>query len=374
MKTSFAQIRRARAVGLRVIAMMLLSFALPGAAATTNALADWPSGLSPKEIGKRVAENFVARKLDFETNPKRQSVIYPEVCAWYGSLTYARLAGDTNLQTQLARKFDFLLSTNGSKFVPGTAHVDYRVFGGLPLELYMQFGDKRYLEMGRNLADKQWEKTSEDGITQEARYWIDDMYMIPLVQVQAFRATGDSVYLDRAALTMCAYLDRLQQTNGLFFHGINAPFYWGRGNGWMSAGMAEMLRSLPAGHPRRARILEGYRKMMAALLQYQDKDGMWHQLIDHPESWEETSCTGMFAFGMITGVKCGLLDAETFGPAARKAWLALAGRLNPDGKIPDVCAGTNKGTTLEFYLNRPRILGDLHGQAPILWCASALLR
>jgi polyribonucleotide nucleotidyltransferase len=76
-----------------------------------------------------------------------------------------------------------------------------------------------------------------DGITAEARYWIDDMYMIPAVQVQAFRATGEGKYLDRAALAMATYLDRLQQTNGLFYHGESAPFYWGRGNGWVAVGM-----------------------------------------------------------------------------------------------------------------------------------------
>jgi unsaturated rhamnogalacturonyl hydrolase len=51
---------------------------------------DWPAGTSPAEVGKRVAENFVVRMLDFETNPHRQYVIYPEVCAWYGSLTLAK--------------------------------------------------------------------------------------------------------------------------------------------------------------------------------------------------------------------------------------------------------------------------------------------
>ncbi len=74
--------------------------------------------------------------------------------------------------------------------------------------------------------------------------------------------------------------------------------------------MAEMLRSLPKNHPRRARIMESYHKMMESLLQYQGKDGVWRQLIDHPESWPETSCTGMFTFAMITGVKNGWLDAE----------------------------------------------------------------
>jgi rhamnogalacturonyl hydrolase YesR len=182
---------------------------------------------------------------------------------------------------------------------------------------------------------------------------------------------------------MVAYLDKLQQPNGLFFHAPDSPFYWGRGNGWYAAGMAELLRSLPAKHPRRARILEGYRKMMASLLKYQGEDGLWKQLIDHPESWSETSGTGMFAFAMITGVKNGWLDAKTYGPAARKAWLGLVKYLDANANIREVCAGTNKAAKevgpdldaqLKFYMERPRLTGDLHGQAALLWTATALLR
>jgi len=62
-------------------------------------------------------------------------------------------------------------------------------------------------------------------------------------------------------------------------------------------------------------------------------DGMWRQLIDHPEAWPETSSTGMFTFAMITGVKSGWLDEEIYGPAARKAWLALAGYIDQNADI-----------------------------------------
>jgi rhamnogalacturonyl hydrolase YesR len=71
--------------------------------------------------------------------------------------------------------------------------------------------------------------------------------------------------------------------------------------------MAELLTDLPENHPKRARILEGYRTMMASLLKYQDADGVWHQLIDHPESYQESSSTAMFTYAMITGVKKGWL-------------------------------------------------------------------
>ncbi len=200
------------------------------------------------------------------------------------------------------------------------------------------------------------------------------MYMITIAQVQAYRATGDTKYLDRAALEMSVYLDNLQQPSGLFYHAPDVPFFWGRGNGWVAAGMAELLRSLPQNHPRRARILAAYTKMMAALLRNQGSDGMWRQLIDHPESWPETSSTGMFAFAMVTGVKNGWLDEKMYAPAARKAWLGLIKYLEPNGDIRNVCEGTGKKNDLQYYLERKRNTGDLHGQAPLLWTASALLR
>jgi rhamnogalacturonyl hydrolase YesR len=138
--------------------------------------------------------------------------------------------------------------------------------------------------------------------------------------------------------------------------------------------MAEMLRTLPEDHPQRARILDGYRKMMTALLKYQGKDGMWRQLIDHEESWPESSSSGMFTFAMISGVKNGWLDGPTYGPAARKAWLAVVGYVDQNGDVTQVCAGTNKLNDLSYYLARPRRTGDFHGQAPILWSVDALLR
>jgi rhamnogalacturonyl hydrolase YesR len=211
-------------------------------------------------------------------------------------------------------------------------------------------------------------------LSSQTRYWIDDMYMLIILQLQAYRATGDAKYLDRAALEMTTYLDKLQQPNGLFYHAPDVPFYWGRGDGWVAAGMAEMLRSLPENHPRRARIMESYRKMMKALLQYQGKDGVWRQLIDHPESWPETSSTGMFTFAMITGVKNGWLDEKTYGKAARKGWLGMISYLEPNGDLRNVCQGTGKKNDLQYYLDREKLTGDLHGQAPILWCASAFLR
>lgn len=359
---------------LTTLIFLLIGFGLiESVTGQSEYFGNWPEGTSPKDVGKRLAENFAKRNFEYESG-KREFVIYPEACAWYGALNVAGDIHDRDLSTRLVQKFERFFTPDGQKHISQQAHVDYHVFGIVPLELYLQTKDKRYLDLGRGFADRQWEKTTADGITAEARYWIDDMYMITALQVQAYRATRDKKYLEQAAKTMAAYLDKLQQPNGLFFHAPDAQFYWSRGNGWQAAGMSELLLSLPKRHPLRPRILEGYNKMMASLLKYQGEDGLWHQLIDHPESWAETSGTGMFTFAMITGVRNGWLPAKEYGPAARKAWLGLVKHIDENANVTDVCEGTNKGFSVQYYLDRKRLTGDLHGQAATLWSTMALLR
>ncbi|MES2476547.1 MAG: glycoside hydrolase family 88 protein [Verrucomicrobiota bacterium] len=337
---------------------------------------NWPDGAAPASVGKRASENFLPREFRYKTNPAKAKlgVIYPEACTWQAALTVARLTRDEDLQKRLIAQFEPLLGEEGKKSINRSPHVDYRLFGIVPLTIYQINGDKRCLDLGLEFADAQWAKTTDDGITSEARYWIDDMFMIPAIQCEAYRTTRDAKYLDRAALAMTAYLEKLQQPNGLFHHGPDSAFFWGRGNGWVAAGMADLLRELPPEHALREGILKRYQKMMAALLPYQTQNGMWRQLVNDKESWEESSGTAMIAASMISGVKAGWLDAEAYAPAARKAWLALAKRVDASGAIADVCIGTDKGFSREFYLDRPRATGDLHGQTSVLWAAIALLR
>ncbi|MFD1819512.1 Rhamnogalacturonyl hydrolase YesR [Pseudarcicella hirudinis] len=354
--------------------------------AQSGDLKHWPKGSSPEEIGLKVADRFVATPHpNFGRPGPPNSITYPEVCAWYGALTFAKLSGNKALSDQLEKRFE-PLENEEAKLIPIPDHVDHSVFGAIPLELYIETKKPKYLTIGKTIADKQWgspegprataesQKYYDQGLTWQTRLWIDDMFMITAVQSQAYIATGEPKYIERAAKEMVVYLNELQRPNGLFYHAPDVPFFWGRGNGWMAAGMSELLRVLPASNPDRKRIMEGYKTMMASLLKYQAPDGMWRQLIDDPESWPETSGTGMFTFAMITGVKNGWLDKATYTPAARKGWLALITYLDNNSDIREVCEGTNKKNDHQYYLDRKRITGDMHGQAPVLWCATALLR
>ncbi len=347
--------------------------------AQKSLLNNFPEGYTPEEIGKRLAYRFVDAKHALHAG---KWISYPETFYWNGSLKFASIKQDKELLRLLQNKFEPLFTTE-KELLPIMNHVDLNMFGSLPLELYRITKEKRYRELGMLYADTQWEvpenaspeeKTwAEKGYTWQTRLWIDDMYMITIVQTQAFKITGDRKYIDRAAKEMVMYLDELQRPNGLFYHAPDVPFYWGRGNGWMAAGMTELLRCLPKKHKDRPRILEGYRTMMKSLKEFQRPEGMWNQLIDEPDCWIETSGSAMFTYAIITGVKQGWLNPEEYAPAARKAWMEMVSYVNDQGAVTDICVGTNKKNDKQYYYDRPRKTGDYHGQAPYLWCAVALL-
>jgi unsaturated rhamnogalacturonyl hydrolase len=346
----------------------------------------WEKGFSPREVGDKLAARYAASPFtDFGLKLPATHITYPEACAWFGALKFAGVTANKELSAKLEQRFQPLLDSD-RKLVPKPEHVDATVFGIIPLQLYQQTKKHFYLDYGLHFADAQWEmpdnaganeakyKTlQEDGYSWQTRYWVDDMFMISAIQVQAFRATGNRKYIDRAAHEMVSYLNKIQQPNGLYFHAENAPFFWGRGNGWMAAGMTELLSDLPEDNPDKSRILTEYVKMMHTLKSYQNKEGLWNQLIDDPACWSETSSTGMFTYAMVVGVKKGWLNEGEFKQVIRKAWIGLVGHINSKGDITDVCEGTNKTNDRQFYLNRKRITGDLHGQAPVLWAAAAFL-
>jgi unsaturated rhamnogalacturonyl hydrolase len=88
----------------------------------------------------------------------------------------------------------------------------------------------------------------------------------------------------------------------------------------------------------------------------------------------ESSSSAMFSFAMIKGVKHGRLDAGTYGPAARRSWIAVVGYVDQNSDVTQVCEGTGKKDDLGYYLARRRRTGGFHGQAPVLWAAIAWVR
>ncbi|MHC4300983.1 MAG: glycoside hydrolase family 88/105 protein [Planctomycetota bacterium] len=329
----------------------------------------WPAGASPEEVGKRVA-GYTAGHL-------MGSIDYQNVCCAYGVLMFASVTESDELCKRVEQVYAPYLWGNkkNTRNNYQGAGVVAQWFGFVPFELFAQTGSRDYLLLGREYADEQFANQREDGMPGYTRWWVDDMYGIGLLQGQARRYLDDGEYADRGVHSLLRHAGKLQQANGLFHHTAgNARFFWGRGNGWAAAGMAEMLLSLPKDHPAREQLLTVYRNQMKALVKYQDSGGAWRQLIDYAESWLETSCTGMFVFAMATGVDQGWLPETPYRDVAERGWIALANYVDAQGRLKEVCVGTGGRSSAEKYLGRPRVIGDAHGQGPLLWAATAMIR
>ena len=379
-----------------------------------EAFGKWPEGKDPKTVARRIVRQFAScepwayKPQGYAGNngyglTKMPGLHYCVAILWAHALKCARLVGDAETERTLLKRFEECYGPR-AEAVPPACHVDLSVFGLLPLEAFALTGDARAKAMGLAMADRQWAEPKEsdralmapnvadqnpsfegqmaywrDGYTPQTRLWIDDMFMITALQSAAYRATGERKYVDRAAKEMVLYLDKLQITEsgkgvGLFYHAPDVPFFWARGDGWMAAGMAMLLEALPEDNPDRARILQGYRLMMSALMRKQrDADGMWNQLLGDDTTWAETSGTGMFAYAFVVGVKRGWIAPDVYGPRARKAYLSLVDRLDEYGNVADVCIGTAKKNDRQYYRDRTHVNGDPHGQFPLLWICEALL-
>lgn len=355
------------------------TFLVASAASAQGYFENFPVKADPKTIGNKLSKRFLESKHQLYFD---KGIHYAEVCTWYGALRFAELTNNQELIKQLRIRFELLFHLE-KDLLPPPIHVDQNMFGCLPLRFYSITKDQRYRDLGLPYADTQWtlpananeeeRKWDKKGHSWQTRLWIDDMYMITIVQSEAYKVTGDVKYMNRAANEMVLYLDELQHPNGLFYHAPDVPYYWGRGDGWMAVGMTELLFNLPQNDSNRARIMKGYLLMMNNLKKYVNKDGLWNQLIDEPSFWTETSGSAMFAYAMIVGVNNGWLNKDEFAPIARRAWLSLCNYIDDDNNLTEVCIGTGKKNSKQYYMDRPRIAGDFHGQAPILWCAYALL-
>ena len=208
--------------------------------------------------------------------------------------------------------------------------------------------------------------------------WPDDLYMSAPFLIRYAKYTGDQKYLDDAANQIIRQAALEQDSDGLWFHGYfidekkHAPFKWGRGNGWVTVATVEVLSVLPENHPARAQLIEILRKQIEGLKKVQAADGMWRQVLDKPELWEETSCTAMFAYGIARAVHRGWIDASNMA-IARKAFAGIAKNVAADGTVRNTCMGTNISTDLNYYIERPHPDDDMHGRGPVMLAGTEIL-
>jgi rhamnogalacturonyl hydrolase YesR len=184
----------------------------------------------------------------------------------------------------------------------------------------------------------------------------DAYFMATPLLAKVGKLTGEQKYFD-LAIRHIRYMEQLvRRPDGLYRHSPLTDAAWSRGNAFPALGMALALSDFPEDHPGFEELMEVFRGHIETLMQYQDMDGMWHEVIDYPGSFAELSATAMIATAIRRGISRGWLD-ESYLPAVEQAWRGVLMRSSPEGYFVNVCESTNKQNSLEAYLNREALMG-----------------
>lgn len=211
--------------------------------------------------------------------------------------------------------------------------------------------------------------------------WLDDMYMAIPALAWYGNYKQDRRYTDEAIRQLQLFKQKMWVPEvQLFRHGWvesmnpHPNFHWGRCNGWAILTMCEVLDNLPDNHKDRAFVLDLLRQHIQGLCRLQDKTGLWHQLLDHPDTYLESSCTAIYAYCIAHAINQGWIDPLAYGAQVYLAWNALTNCVNAQGQVEKTCVGTGMGFDPAFYAYRPVHVMAAHGYGPLIWAGAEVIK
>ena len=239
----------------------------------------------------------------------------------------------------------------------------------------MMADDTRYRHLLISTADRFME-SDEDGFASvlDRDFRVEDMFCAGTVLQRATGLSGDTRYVELAGEFVLECADRLLQSDGLYWHCLSSPYFWGRGNGFAALGFAETLVGCEGG--LRTKLIERHVEHLIGLRDHQDDEsGMWRQVVDRADSYTESSSTCMIGISIALGLRHGWLNADEWGESLTHAWAGVSDGIDEQGGVMRVCVGTGPLDSLNDYLIRDYVTGlDDRGGAMALWFAVEMIR
>jgi rhamnogalacturonyl hydrolase YesR len=210
-------------------------------------------------------------------------------------------------------------------------------------DLYKLDPDPKRIARAREVMEYQMRTPNKD-----YWWWSDGLYMVMPVMTKLYAITGNRQYLDKLH-------EYFEYSNSIMYDSDAQLYYrdaryvypkhqsvngkkdfWSRGDGWVFAGLAKVLKDLPKDDPYRADYIAKFKGMAQALKKAQTDDGYWTRSLLDPQHapGPETSGTAFFVYGYLWGINNGLLERDEYLPVVRKGWRYLSKTaLQADGKI-----------------------------------------
>ncbi|HJD76537.1 glycoside hydrolase family 88/105 protein [Bacteroides reticulotermitis] len=314
------------------------------------------------KLGNKKYESYVQKNMDFVFNE--------------GNLDFFRKQYDEAFKKG---GWNAVRSHSWHMIFRGKRLDDNGPMGASLIELQMKHPDKAYLsyinETAAHLNDG--EPRLDDGTIARIwphvnTIWADDAFMAISFLARMGTLTGEDKYFTDAAIQVLNYTKYLWcAEKNIYYHCYHTDnnehgvAHWSRANGWVFMAQADLLSRMPKNHPMREAVLENFRKQASGVARYQGKNGLWHQLLDKEDSYEEITGTAMFVFGMARGVKEGWLNPDFI----YVAWQGLSGmmtKITDNGDVSAICVGTGIMPSTTYYYRRPTQSNDPMGEGPVL--------
>ena len=251
--------------------------------------------------------------------------------------------------------------------------------GASLIELQMRHPNKSFLNYINQTADhlNYAEPRLADGTIariwpHENTIWADDAFMAISFLSRMGVMTGDDKYFTDAANQILNYNKYLWcPEKNIYYHCYHTDnkehgvAHWSRANGWVFMAQADLLSRMPKNHPLRDAVIKNFQQQASGVARYQGKNGLWHQLLDKEDSYEEITGTAMFVFGMARGVKEGWLHPD-FIYVAEQGLKGMMQKISDNGDVTGICVGTGIMPSISYYYTRSTQSNDPMGEGPVL--------
>ncbi|WP_302132708.1 DUF2264 domain-containing protein, partial [uncultured Muribaculum sp.] len=226
---------------------------------------------------------------------------------------------------------------------------DYVLFGDWQIcfqtyaDLYNILPDDKRIRRAREVMEYEMSTPKHD-----YWWWADGLYMVMPVMTKLHKITGNKQYLDKL-YEYITYSDSIMfdPEENLYYRDGKYVYpkhksangkkdFWARGDGWVLAGLAKVLKDLPAEYEHRKFFEDRYRNMADAVVKSQRPEGYWSRSMldeEHAPGYE-TSGTAFFTYGLLWGINNGYLNDPKYLDAAQKGWNYLKNvALQKDGRV-----------------------------------------
>ncbi len=302
-----------------------------------------------KTVLKSVADWQINTPLAHHPADWTNAALYAGMADWAG------IAGDDSYYTWLKKKgeenkWDYYVQENPLR----RYHADDYCVGQMYIELYRKYRDRKMITPLRAYLDRILKDPAKGDLkfvntdtywSSQRWSWCDALFMGPTVWAKMANITKKKKYLNFMYQEYRATTDYLfDKLENLYFRDSNyfdkkeangSKVFWGRGNGWVFAGLPIIIRELPIDYQNRTYFTSIFKAMASKLASLQQPDGSWHASLLDPSSYPnpEMSATAFFVYGFAWGIDNGYLEKSIYLPVVVRGWKSMVRSVWPDGKV-----------------------------------------